>query len=299
MLRDESLANLANLLHQQGRDAEAEPLFHELLANLRGRHPQDDDAVLAAISSLTRVVLSLEKSARTAGDNAKVTNHAQQADALISEKLALLAQTSERNPKDTMLSLQVSALQAWFGRNADHVTTCRRLIEQAEQKLENADTAERAARAWGFKPPPDPALRARSLRLARHAAELETTKSQRGWYQQTLSMAEYRSGNDAAAEEAMLRAEASSEVSSYGKPYLRACIEGTSRFFRAMILFRQGKEAEARKIFAEAEARMRPLPADAREVLVNGATQDDLLFWLAYKEAKALLQTEPQAAPAR
>ncbi len=103
-------------------------------------------------------------------------------------------------------------------------------------------------------------------------------------------MAEFRAGNDAAAEQAFIAAEESAGQSSNYKPSLRPVIEGPARLFRAMILFRKGKEADARKLFAEAEAQMKPLPADPREVLLNGATQDDLIFWLADKEARALLQ---------
>ena len=44
---------------------------------------------------------------------------------------------------------------------------------------------------------------------------------------------------------------------------------------------------------------MKPLPADARNPLAGGASHDDLILWLAYKEAKALIQFDgPPAAPA-
>jgi hypothetical protein len=34
---------------------------------------------------------------------------------------------------------------------------------------------------------------------------------------------------------------------------------------------------------------MKPLPADERQPLGNNAVGDDVIIWLAYKEAKALL----------
>jgi hypothetical protein len=50
----------------------------------------------------------------------------------------------------------------------------------------------------------------------------------------------------------------------------------------------------------EAIARMRPLPPDEQNPLV-GASHDDLILWMAYKEAKVLLKldadTDPKAKP--
>ena len=60
-------------------------------------------------------------------------------------------------------------------------------------------------------------------------------------------------------------------------------------------MFRQGKENEARKLATEAAARMKPLPKDEKNPLAGGATPDDLILWLTYKEAKAL--TGFDAAP--
>jgi hypothetical protein len=34
---------------------------------------------------------------------------------------------------------------------------------------------------------------------------------------------------------------------------------------------------------------MKPLPSDENNLLAAGANQDDLVLWLAYKEANALL----------
>ncbi|MES2924009.1 MAG: tetratricopeptide repeat protein [Verrucomicrobiota bacterium] len=212
------------------------------------------------------------------------------------ETISFLAEASVLQPEDTVFSLRVSALQMWFGKDAEHRTTCQRLIEQAEQKPADVGT-ERAVKALCLSASPDPALLARALSLARHAADLVANKQQRGWYQLTLGMAEYRSGNDEAAERAMLSSEESAELSSNGNSFYRACIEGTARLFRAMIRFRQGKPADAQKLFTETEAQMIPLPGAAHEVLVNVFNHDDLVFWLAYKEAKALLQPPAGTAP--
>jgi hypothetical protein len=74
-------------------------------------------------------------------------------------------------------------------------------------------------------------------------------------------------------------------------------VAGTSTFYRAMSLFRHGKENEARKLATEAAATMKPLPKDEKNPLAGNASADDLMLWLAYKEAKALIQFD--AAPAQ
>jgi hypothetical protein len=59
-----------------------------------------------------------------------------------------------------------------------------------------------------------------------------------------------------------------------------------------MSWFRQGKHDEARKLALAAAATMKPLPKDEQNPLANHATHDDLILWLAYKEAKAMLKFE-------
>ena len=76
-----------------------------------------------------------------------------------------------------------------------------------------------------------------------------------------LGMAEYRSGNDAAADLALFAA-------AKAGPY-NPHVTGTSAFFRAMSLFRQGKKDEARKLAIAAAAKMEPLPRDENNPLAN------------------------------
>jgi hypothetical protein len=67
---------------------------------------------------------------------------------------------------------------------------------------------------------------------------------------------------------------------------------GTAALYRAMSLFRQGKEDEARTLATAAAAKMKPLPADEKNPLAGNARADDLILWMAYKEAKALIKFE-------
>ena len=73
-----------------------------------------------------------------------------------------------------------------------------------------------------------------------------------------------------------------------------------------MALFRQGKTDLARKLGAEATAKMKPLPVDEQKPVAGGADADDLtiaddlIMWLAYKEAKAMIPFDATpAAPAQ
>ena len=105
-----------------------------------------------------------------------------------------------------------------------------------------------------------------------------------------LGMAEYRSGNYLAADEALTTAV---KTASTTGPY-RSYTEGTASFYRAMSLFRQGNQSEAREVFNGAEAKMKPLPADEKNPLVDGKSDhEDLILWLACKEARALLNIPP------
>jgi hypothetical protein len=109
-------------------------------------------------------------------------------------------------------------------------------------------------------------------------------------------MAEYRSGHDAAADEALLAA----AKAGPNNPH----ITGTAAFYRAMSPFRQGKKDEARMLAISAAVKMKPLPDDEQNPLANvtpppggGDTQEYLIMWLAYKEARALIQFEAVPPP--
>ena len=131
-----------------------------------------------------------------------------------------------------------------------------------------------------------------------------------------LGMAEYRSGHFAEADTALTAAMKDKDKNS--------TVSSTSAFYRAMGLFRQGKTDLARKLATEAAAKMKPLPVDEQNPLAAGAGQragvavyapyqvdeqnplaagaghDDLIMWLAYKEAKAMIQFDATpAAPAQ
>jgi hypothetical protein len=64
-----------------------------------------------------------------------------------------------------------------------------------------------------------------------------------------------------------------------------------------MCLFQQNRPEEARKLFTQAETEMPPFPKDERKPLVDGKPvfHEVLICWLAYKEAKALIEDGSKA----
>jgi len=202
------------------------------------------------------------------------------------EAVPHLATVSAANPKDTVRALTVAALQAWFGQDKEFAATRQRVLGAARGTTDSG-TAERVARACSIRPSADKAELEAVLALARTGVQLD----RRERTLLSLGMAECRSGNYAAADKALLAAAEAGKNTAW--------VTGISAFYRAMSLFRVGRPEEARYLAAEAATRMRPLPADEQNPLADGASYDDLVVWLAYKEAKALIGFDvPPSAPA-
>jgi tetratricopeptide (TPR) repeat protein len=196
------------------------------------------------------------------------------------EALPLLATAAATNPKDTLLSLQLAALQAWFGQDKELAATLERMRAVAKD-TKDAATAERAARACSMLPSTNKAELEAALALARKGVELHKGSKWREWRLLSLGMAEYRSGHYAAANEALVAAVKAGPDDRW--------VPGIAAFYRAMSLFRHGKKDEARQLALAAAAAMKPLPKDEQNPLADNATHDDLILWLAYKEAKAMI----------
>src|SRR5262249_20778116 len=161
----------------------------------------------------------------------------------------------------------------WFGQEQELAATRRRVLAFAKG-TNDATTAERAAKSCSLLPSPDKAGLEAALALGRTAVKVGKGTEAWDWYLLGLGMAGYRSGNYAATEEALLAAEKAGPTNRY--------VTGTSPFFRAMSLFRQGHEEEARKLATAAAAKMKPLPRDENNPLAGDPDHDDLILWLAY-----------------
>jgi len=252
--------HLVKILTALGREAEAEPIRKELATLNAASAGYDSRAAILAAEGRTL------------------------------EALPLLAEASLRKPDDTVLAMKVAALQVWFGRIADHAATSQRMLSWAADTA-SAEVAERVAKLASIRPEADAPRREAALVLARKAVELGKGRTSAPWYQMTLGIAEYRSGHYAAADEALATAARTAPMAlgNVEPPH----IELAANFYRVMTLFHQGKPAEARALFTTTEAKMKPLPADDQNPLIE---HDNLIIWLACKEAKALLAGPGAAA---
>jgi WD40 repeat protein len=191
------------------------------------------------------------------------------------EKQAVIA--NKRN--EVLESLTLAAKQAWHGQQKEYSATCVRALEVAKDAKEPED-AERAAKICSLRAS-DAKTHEAALDLARRAVELGKGSDIMCYFQMALGMAEYRCGHYAEADVALIAA-AQAGAQNYH-------VSGTTAFYRAMSLFKQGKEAEARKLASEAIPKMKPLPADEKNPLTGDDNADDLILWTAFKEASALL----------
>jgi serine/threonine protein kinase/tetratricopeptide (TPR) repeat protein len=263
-----SREELAMCYRRLGRHTDAVKLYEEALALSKARLGPDHPNTLRRMNYLTDSYLAAGRTP---------------------EGQTLLEKSSAANPKDTVLPLKVAALQAWFGQEKELAATRKRVLAYA-RGTEDAYTAARAAKACSILPSADKAEIDAAVALARRAVDLRKGRPYLGYSLLALGMAEYRAGNDVAADEALLAAaKAGPDI-----------VMGTSPFYRAMSLLRQGKDDEARRLATEAAAKMKPLPDDDRNPLAGNADHDDLILWLAYKEAKAMIGFDATpAAPAK
>ncbi len=204
----------------------------------------------------------------------------------MSAATAQLVQASVSKPDDTQMAMKLAALQAWHRNDPDLASTRERMLRRAAGTT-NVEIAERVAKLACISPMADASQQAAALALARKAVALGKGTRTAPWQQLALGMAEYRSGRFPAADEALAVAIKESPIAGSGGP---AYIVGTAGFFQTMSLFHQGKTAEARALFTTTEAKMTPIPADDQNPLVtDGTSHDQLIIWLACKEAKAVL----------
>jgi serine/threonine-protein kinase len=205
----------------------------------------------------------------------------------VDEAVACYKKLIELDPKNSLAYLTLAALQAWFGQDKELAGTCERALRVVSD-TRDPTTAERVAKICSLRQADDKILEA-ALVLGRRAVELGERHPSLAYFQMALGMAEYRSRRYEAADAALLAA------SRLGNNNYHVWV--TTAFYRAMNLFRLGKKDEAHKLATEAVAKMKPLPVDEKKLLDRESGHDDLILWLAYKEAKALIKFEAAARP--
>ncbi len=202
------------------------------------------------------------------------------------EAVPLLAALSSANLNDGILALKVAGLQAWFGQHRELAATRQRMVAFAKGG-NDSQVADRTAKVCCILPSTDKAELKAALALGRTAVKIDKSGE---WNLVALGMAEYRNGNFATADEALVAV----AHAKAGPNHARAV--GTAAFYRAMSLFRQGKADEARKLATEAVATMKPFPKDENNPISGNDPHNDLILWLAFKEAKALIKFDATSA---
>ncbi len=120
------------------------------------------------------------------------------------EAVSLLAKAYAANPEDTVLAVKLAALQAWFGQEKELAATRQRIQAFAED-AKRSGVFERAAKACSILPYTNRVQLEAALALGRKAVQIGGTSDREllAYDLLALGMAEYRSGNDAAAEKAL------------------------------------------------------------------------------------------------
>ena len=269
---------LSNLLSSTGKPAEAEAELRKAVAFWQKR--------VADNPAATWFRSSLADSHFAHGILLSKVGKPADAEAEYRKAMAIRQKLVADNPSDIGLPgelsydyLRVAPLQAWFGQDKELSSTCEKILSLAKD-TENPAVADRAAKCCSLRQA-DPKRCEAALVLAREAVDLGKHHPLLPFFQMALGMAEYRSGHFAEADAALIAA------ATGGRDNPR--VVGTSAFYRAMGLFRQGKTDLARQLATEAAAKMRPLPVDEQKPLAGGADENDLIMWLAYKEAKAMI----------
>lgn len=200
------------------------------------------------------------------------------------EALPLRAEVATIKPEYTGLAEQVAVLQLWFGRDEDYAAFSRQVLNTVTNESDLGRIG-RIARLASLRPLDAVSSKA-VLTHARRAVELGGEHPDAVVHLLARGMAEYRNGLFADAERTLETIEGNKTLSG-----------GTAAFYRSMILFRQGKTTAARALFTMTEANMNPIPADLKNPLSDGADANDLIVWLACKEAKALLANTESDKP--
>ncbi|HET6325267.1 MAG TPA: serine/threonine-protein kinase [Planctomycetaceae bacterium] len=181
-----------------------------------------------------------------------------------------------------LVHLSAAAHQAWSANDEEYAESGRLALELAKNS-DDPTTLERSAKVCTLRPCNDARRVTDALALARKAVDMGKGHQNWHYFLMALGMAEFRSGHWVEADGAL--------VAAIKGQTRDPRIGLTSAFYRAMTLFRQGKPEEARKLATEALAKMKPLPKDEGDILDH----DDLITWMAYKEAKELLKLDSTA----
>src|SRR5262249_45639890 len=110
------------------------------------------------------------------------------------DTVPLLVSALSANPNNDLVVLKVAALQGWFGQGKDLAATRGQILAFA-RGTNDWLVADCAAKVCSLLPSNDQAEREAALALGRTGVQVAKNE----WTLLSLGMAEYRSGNEAAA----------------------------------------------------------------------------------------------------
>ena len=212
--------------------------------------------------------------------------------------LAIVQQELDGTGPGARAGLMRSVFQVWSSLGPDYeADRLRPLVKASQNQGPLHDSVEHfAVKAYCLRPASDQGLALKAVELAER--ELKACPDMNmPWYRQSLGIAEYRAGKFVAAENDLKAADENAGKINPG--IWRDGLEASVRMFRVMSLVQQGRRQEAQSLFNEAVAKMPPFPTDELRPVLNGAPTsfDVLIGWLAYKEAKALLDESAAVKP--
>ena len=274
-----SRADLANGLRRLGQHTEAVQEIEEVLRLKKIVYDENSPEIFSAIHEVSRIysaagqfdkALDLEEKTRARALKVLGPDH--------EDSIYCLDMLSLRY-------LETAVMQAWLGRQESLARTAERMI--ANTRDSNLQVAlERTAKVWSFLPQATPERRAEILSAATRAVERGKNSNFLIYFQMALGMSQYRSGlyADADSTPAATVASQSAKEDTH--------VQATCAFYRAMGLHHQGNAAEALSLAKATAQRMKPLPADESQPLAGNSNIDDLIVWMACKEAKSLIGFE-------
>jgi tetratricopeptide (TPR) repeat protein len=212
---------------------------------------------------------------------AQVAAAATECDDWLEASLEPLRVQLRADPTDAHAALKLAARQAWLGQTDDWRATARAILRHVTDAV-HPPSADRAAKSALIISGADAEMLAQASKLARAAAEQAPNSILSPWFEFCYGLAEFRAGHDAAAERILQNVP------------MDGAIKGPAviPIYRAMIAIRAGRSDDARRLLDDAATRMRPLPVDASAPLADGGDHDDLINWLAWQEAQAMLKAK-------
>ena len=187
-------------------------------------------------------------------------------------------------PDDPFGATRTAALLGWVGRRKEHRELSGRALKSLSAS-DDADAFHLAAESFLLIPSSDEELRGLAAEAARTAVKKVFHPAARPWGDVTTGMSEFRQGDFVKAEEIFTKV---CNIGGYNNNSRQRFT--IALFWRSMASHKLGKYNEARADFERAKSRMKPQKIPSRDKLKAVAFyHNPLKIWLAYEEAKALL----------